>query len=164
MNPRAFCAALVALLVAGCTTDAATTEPPAQNASATDVELAPRRQESQEFSGRLPISLRGINVTSGTSNFTAQFNRPFEWATVEIVVSPDRIEAFRYVMTLKTGDGKTIESEIDAEEPHVLHTDLPGPYEVELRATGFDPEGTPWAANVTIHYREGAATNRSAED
>ena len=128
-------------------------DPPADAIEPAAMAAAPREQESLEFSGRLPVTLLGVNATSGTSRFTADFGRVGNWTTIEITISVDRIKAPGYEMILRA-EGREISSRFDSLEPHVFHTDFDGPYEIDIRARGPDIEGSSWAANVTLYYRE----------
>lgn len=140
-----------AFLATGCVggTDPGPTAEPGEPATLSPI---PRVQESQEFSGRLPVTFRGLNATDGTSNFTADFGRVSNWTTIEITISVERVKAPGYTLTV-LAEGRESSSGFDGIEPYVFHTDLDGPYEVAIKANGPDLEGTAWKANVTQYSR-----------
>lgn len=151
MRTWAFLVMAAALLVPGCTGPSAT-EPTTDAADIGSPARAPRQQESLEFSGRLPVTFRGVNATTGNSNFTAVFGRPGNYTTIEITISIEKVKAPGYVLTV-AAEGREHSSGFEGTEPYVFNTDLRGPYEVLIRANGPDVEGTSWKANVTQYFR-----------
>lgn len=153
MRVRVVFALIGAILVPGCMGGSQPTDPTADPIEIEGAVLVPRAQESLEFSGRLPVTFRGLHATSGTSNFSADFGRSGNWTTIEITISAERVKAPGYIVSV-SAEEREGSTEFDGTEPYVVHTDLRGPYEVFIRANGPDIEGTLWKANVTQYFRD----------